>query len=116
MRFTLRPRRALLLALTIATVLLALPAASGARTHKSGCLATSTAHKSAVAKCAKPAHKPKPSHTPRRRHHKHKAKSHSPGSEAAEEASETICEEDASEPSTSEGSAVCEAPEEEQES
>ncbi len=113
-----RMRRALLLVLAIATVLLALPAASGARTHKSSsCHATSTAHKSAVRKCAKRAHKAKPSHSPHhppRHHRKHKSKARSTaGAEEAEEESETTCEEGATE---SEELAACEAPEEEQES
>jgi len=105
-----------LISVTVLAMLMALPATTIARVHRSSsCHVTTTHAKHGARKCARPAHKAKPTHHPAQSRHKHKAKSHRTA-EAADE-SETACEEGAVEASSSdESSAACEAPEEEQES
>jgi hypothetical protein len=114
-----RLRRALLISVTVLAMLMALPAATIARAHRSSsCHVTTTHAKHGARKCARPAHKAKPTHHPAQSRHKHKAKSHRTAEpEEAEDESEAACEEGAVEASSSDGSsAACEAPEEEQES
>lgn len=110
-----RLRPALLLILTVSAILLALPAASVARAHKSSCHVTSTTHsKHATRKCPRATHKAKPTHA--KRHHrayvrtKHKAHT-SPASgsaEAAEEAIEAICDDGSTPTAVEEGQFACE--------
>lgn len=113
-----RLRRALLISVTVLSMLLALPAATVARAHKSSCHATTAHVKHGERRCARPAHKAKPKKHRRahsRHKHKHKHKAHAPADiEEAED--EAACEEGAVEAASSdESGAVCEASEEEQE-
>jgi hypothetical protein len=111
---TPRLRHAILLILTVSAVLLALPAASVARAHKSSCHSTATAHsKHAANKCPRPAHKPKRTHA--KRHHpahaRPKHKTHAPstsGTEEAEGATEAICADGSTPFASEEGSFSCE--------
>jgi hypothetical protein len=105
---TPRLRRAILLILTVSVVLLALPAASVARAHKSSCHSTPAANK-----CSRPAHKPKRTHA--KRHHpthvRPKHKTHTPstsGTEEAEGAGEAICADGSTPFASEEGSFSCE--------
>ena len=108
-------RHLLLLALTVSAVLLlALPAASVARAHKSNCHAASTTHsKHADRKCSRPAHKAKPTHA--KRHHpahaRPKHKSHTPtttGTEESEGAGEALCADGSAPFASEEGTFACE--------
>jgi hypothetical protein len=117
-RTPLAPRlhHLLLLVLTVSAVLLALPAASVARAHKSSCHPTSTTHsKHAARKCSQSAHKTKPTHAkhrhPGRPRLKANPKAHpktTAGKEESEGASEAFCADGSTPLASEEGTFACE--------
>jgi len=96
-------------------VLLALPAASVARAHKSTCHVTATNHSKHVAhKCSRPARKAKPTTRSKRHRSAHarpKLKSHTPAAPGAKEAAgapEAFCSDGSTPLATEEGTFSCE--------